>query len=37
VPGGLNRLARLLLSRLLPRGTAVRIMAASTGSMYGKE
>jgi short-subunit dehydrogenase len=37
VPGGLNRLARLLLSRLLPRSTAVRIMAASTGAMYGKE
>ncbi len=37
VPGALNRLGYVLLSRLLPRRTAVRILAANTGSMYAKQ
>ena len=36
VPGALNRLSYFLLSRLLPRGWAVRLLAASTGSMYAE-
>jgi short-subunit dehydrogenase len=37
VPGTLNRLGYVLLSRLLPRRMAVRILAASTGSMYAEK
>jgi short-subunit dehydrogenase len=37
VPGALNRLGYVLLSRLLPRRMAVRILAASTGSMYSEK
>ncbi len=35
VPGTLNRLARLLMGRLLTRRRAVTIMAASTNAIYG--
>jgi short-subunit dehydrogenase len=34
VPGGLNRLVYLLVSRILPRSVAVRMLAANTGAMY---
>ncbi len=36
VPGALNRLGYVLLSRLLPRRMAVRILGANTGSMYAE-
>jgi short-subunit dehydrogenase len=34
VPGGLSRLVYLLVSRILPRRMAVRMLAANTGAMY---
>lgn len=33
VPGGLNRLASVLMGRLLPRRAAIRIMAGATGQV----
>ncbi|GHT64485.1 short-chain dehydrogenase [Spirochaetia bacterium] len=33
IPGGVNKAARFLLSRLLPRKTAITIMSQSTGSL----
>jgi short-subunit dehydrogenase len=35
IPGAPNRLAALFMQRLLPRRAAVRIMAKTTGSLYG--
>lgn len=34
IPGRLNRLASVLMTRLLPRATAVRIMGKNTRAMY---
>lgn len=36
VPGALNRLAAFFMARLLPRATAVRLVARSTRAMYGE-
>ena len=37
VPGALNRFAQVLLSRMLPRKSAVRIMAGQTKALLGRE
>jgi short-subunit dehydrogenase len=36
IPGRTNRLARLVMGRLLPRRTAVRLMGSATRRMYGR-
>jgi hypothetical protein len=36
VPGALNRLARVLMSRLVTRRTAITVLGRSTGAMYTK-
>ena len=37
VPGALNRLALFFMGRVLPRATAVRLIARSTRAMYGED
>ncbi len=34
-PGGLNRVARFFMGRLVSRRAAIRLLAKSTGAMYG--
>jgi short-subunit dehydrogenase len=33
VPGGVNKIARFVMARLLPRSLAIKLMSASTGSL----